>query len=101
MLGIDPGENSLSLPPPGLGTSEVAPGEQRGRLLEVVGLSKAQRAILDPGDGQKDSRERVLAEPRGCRCWDVSQREASKSRLLDRRERKKQDPNQNMIFLAP
>lgn len=90
MLGIDPGENSLSLPPPRLGTSEAAPGEQGGEFLKVVGLHKSHCASLDPMDGQKkDSGVRILAELRRYRYLDVNQGEVSKSRLPNRRRKKR------------
>lgn len=62
LLRLDPSENSLRLPPPGLGTSETAP-ESRGEgwLGGVVGLRQCVVAALIPEkDTGKDSREGAL-----------------------------------------
>lgn len=87
MLGIDPGENSLSLPPPRLGTSEAAMGEQRGRLLRVVSSISPIVTVLTSGmDRRRTAGSELFAEPRGYRCLDVSQREVGKSRFPKRWE---------------
>lgn len=63
MLGIDPGENSLSLPPPRLGTSEAGHRRAEGRAAGVDGLDKSHCDSVDPRDGEEEGiREGCLAE---------------------------------------
>lgn len=60
LLGIDPGENSLSLPLPGWRLQKQATGEPRRGLPRVDGLGKSHCDSVNPRDGDEDSREGLL-----------------------------------------
>ena len=77
MLEIDPGENSLSVPPPRLGTSEAGHRRAEGRVAGGGGLASMSPivTVVTPGmERRRPTGRGLLAEPRGSRCRHVSRR---------------------------